>query len=83
MKYAVMAAVFLLTGCLSAQKVDRDAAYARCQSIGQKTSRDKCIAKAVQEAERERQRVVERTVQQEADAEARELERAKAGIEED
>ncbi len=67
--------------CVSNAEFDRDQAYAKCESISQSTSRDRCIADAIREAERERARDAERQAQLEENAERRELGREIAGAE--
>jgi len=79
MKYIVLTGVFLLGACVTTQEFDQDKAFAKCEGINQKTSRDRCLSDAVADARRERMREAERTAQREADAETRELDRARYG----
>ena len=46
--------LLVATACVSNQEFDRDRAYAKCESISDKSSRDRCIADAIKRAERER-----------------------------
>ncbi|MEM7494357.1 MAG: hypothetical protein AAF296_13335 [Pseudomonadota bacterium] len=69
----------LLTACVTTKEFDQEAAFKRCEAIEQKTSRDRCLSDAVADARRDRLEDAERTAQREADAEARELERARYG----
>ena len=74
-----MGAICLLAACVSNTEFDRDRAYAKCETIGEKTSRDRCIADAIKQAERERERENERLEQFQDDADRRELGREIAG----
>lgn len=67
--------------CVSNSEFDRDRAYAKCESISDKSSRDRCIADAIKRAERERERDNDRLAQSHDDAERRELGREIAGAE--
>lgn len=67
--------------CVSNGEFDRDRAYAKCESISDKSSRDRCIADAIKRAERERERDNDRLAQSHDDAERRELGREIAGAE--
>lgn len=69
----------LAAGCVSTAEFDRDQAYAKCNSISNKSSRDRCIADAISRAERERHKTNERIEQSNEDAERRELGREIAG----
>ena len=69
------------TACVSNTEFDRDRAYAKCESISDKSSRDRCIADAIKRAERERERDNDRLAQSHEDAERRELGREIAGAE--
>lgn len=68
-----------LAGCITNTEFDRDRAYAKCESITQTTSRDRCIADAIAQAERERARDDAKDQQRQDDAERRELGREIAG----
>ena len=69
------------TACVSNTEFDRDRAYSKCESISDKSSRDRCIADTIKRAERERERDNERIAQSNEDAERRELGREIAGAE--
>ena len=73
--------IFSTTACVSNSEYDRDRAYTKCESISQTTSRDRCIADAISQAERERTREDAKDQQREDDAERRELGREIAGAE--
>ena len=75
--------LLVATACVSNQEFDRDRAYAKCESISDKSSRNRCIADAIKRAERERARDNERLAQFEEDAERRELGREIAGAKKD
>jgi hypothetical protein len=77
----IVAALGLITACVSNTEYDRDRAYAKCDSISDESSRNRCIADAIQDAERERHRDAERIEQLEDNAERRELGREIAGAE--
>ncbi|NQY13724.1 MAG: hypothetical protein HRT81_07705 [Henriciella sp.] len=77
----IIAALGLITACVSNTEYDRDRAYAKCDSISDESSRNRCIADAIQDAERERHRDAERIEQLEENAERRELGREIAGAE--
>ena len=77
------AALGLLTACVTNTEYDRDRAYAKCESISDESSRNRCIADAIQDAERDRHRDAERLEQFEENAERRELGREIAGAEDD
>lgn len=72
-----------LSACVTNTEFDRDQAYSKCESISQTTSRDRCIADAIAQAERERARDDARDQQREDDAEKRELGRQIAGVKDD
>lgn len=72
-------ALMLTTGCVTAREFDEDRAYARCDSMKVATSRDRCIAAALEDAKRERQAQSEDMKQREKEAEQRELDRVIAG----
>lgn len=82
MKFALILPFIILSmaACVSNTEHDRDRAYSKCESIGQKTSRDRCIADAISQAERDRAREDARDQQREDDAEQRELNRQIAGV---
>ncbi len=82
MKFALILPFIILSmaACVSNTEYDRDRAYSKCESIGQKTSRDRCIADAISQAERDRAREDARDQQREDDAEQRELNRQIAGV---
>ena len=81
MKYVLLLpfAAFALSACVTHTEFDRDRAYSKCDSISQKTSRDRCIADAIAQFERERSREDAKDQQREDDAEQRELGREIAG----
>lgn len=76
-----LAAFGLLAACVSNTEFDRDRAYAKCESISDESSRNRCIADAIQDAERNRHKDAQRLEQFEDDAERRELGREIAGAE--
>ena len=69
----------LITACVSSTEYDRDRAYTKCDSISDASSKNRCIADAIQEAERDRQEQAQDVERRESDAERRELEREIAG----
>ena len=69
--------------CVSTTEFDRDRAYSKCESISDKSSRDRCIADAIRQAERNRDRINEDLAQSHEDAERRELGREIAGARQD
>lgn len=73
--------MLVATACVTNTEFDRDRAYSKCESISDKSSRDRCIADAIKRAERERERDNERLAQSHDDAERRELGREIAGAE--
>ncbi len=82
MKWILVLPLAMATvACVSTTEFDRDQAYTKCESIGQKTSRDRCIADAIAQAQRERAREDAQDQQREDDAERRELGREIAGAE--
>jgi len=82
MKYTLaLGAVALLTACINTSDQDRGRAYAKCDSISDESSRNRCIADAIQDAERERHEQTARRAQQDENAERRELGREIAGAE--
>ncbi len=82
MKFALILPVILAAtaACVTNAEFDRDHAYSKCESISQKTSRDRCIADAIAQAERERAREDAKDQQSQDDAERRELGREIAGV---
>lgn len=82
MKFALILPVILATtaACVTNTEFDRDRAYSKCESISQKTSRDRCIADAIAQAERERAREDAKDQERQDDAERRELGREIAGV---
>lgn len=82
MKYFILfAAVGLMTACVSTTEYDRDRAYSKCDSISDESSKNRCIADAIQDAERDRHDYAEDVERREDDAERRELGREIAGAE--
>lgn len=79
----LLPALILLSACVSNPEFDREQAYTKCESISDKSSRDRCIADVIREAERERARGADRQSQLEENAEQRELGRVIAGVEQD
>lgn len=71
----------LLAGCVSSAEYDRDQAYSRCDSISDESSRNRCIADAIRQAERDRIDDAARQKQHEDNAERREIGREIAGAE--
>lgn len=78
-----LAAIGLLTACVSNTEFDRDRAYSKCDGISDESSRNRCIADAIQDAERDRHKDAQRLEQFEENAERRELGREIAGAEDD
>ena len=76
-----LAAMGLLSACVSAASYDRDQAYAKCNGIPNNASRNVCIADAIRDAERDRHDQAARQAQQDENAERRELGREIAGAE--
>lgn len=72
--------MMMTAACVTNTEFDRDQAYSKCESISQKTSRDRCIADAISKAERERDRDDAVDQQRQDDAERRELGREIAGV---
>ncbi len=70
---------FALPGCITAAEHDREQAYTDCRKNPVKTSRDRCIARSLQNAERDRQQQVEEAEKDIEEAEQRELNRVIAG----
>ncbi|MEO1304479.1 MAG: hypothetical protein AAFV37_05850 [Pseudomonadota bacterium] len=77
--FLALSCLVLCAACVSNQEFDRERAYAKCESISVKSTRDRCIADVLQQAERERDRDAERLRQLEENAERRELGREIAG----
>lgn len=82
MKSLLILSLALIAGaCVSTAEFDRDQAYSKCESISDKSSRDRCIADVISKAERERANDAARQEQLEENAERRELGREIAGAE--
>ena len=81
--FLLIPALILVTACVNNPEFDRDQAYTKCESISDKSSRDRCIADVIQQAERERARGADRLSELEENAEKRELGRVIAGAEPD
>ncbi|MEO0607989.1 MAG: hypothetical protein AAFY82_07140 [Pseudomonadota bacterium] len=79
----LLSGLILAAGCVSNAEFDRDQAYTKCESISDKSSRDRCIADVIREAERERAGDNQRLAQTHEDAERRALGREIAGASED
>lgn len=77
----ILIAIGLATACVSTTEYDRDRAYTKCDSISDESSKNRCIADAIQDAERDRHKQAEDVAQRESDAERRELGREIAGAE--
>ena len=77
----MIAALGLMTACVSNTEYDRDRAYTKCDSISDESSRNRCIADAIQDAERDRHQDAQRVEQLENNAERREPGREIAGAE--
>lgn len=77
----LIAAASIASGCVSNTEYDRDRAYAKCDSISDASSRNRCIADAIQDAERERHEQAQKLERYEENAEKRELGREIAGAE--
>ena len=83
MKFLLAISVALMaSACVSTTEFDRDQAYSKCEAISDKSSRDRCIADVIAQAERERANDAARQKQLEDNAERRELGREIAGAEE-
>ena len=80
---AILSAAIMTTGCITAAEHDRGDAFAKCDSIKTVTSRDRCISKAINEAERDRQDQAREMQEDIEEAEARKLDRIIAGAEKD
>ncbi len=74
-----LSVLVLAAGCVSNAEFDRDQAYSKCESISDKSSRDRCIADVIKQAERERAGDNQRLSQTHEDAERRALGREIAG----
>lgn len=84
MKSLCLAPLFLLAAaCVTTAESDLDRAYSKCDSISDASSKNRCIADAVQKAQRERANEAADLAQSDADAERRELGREIAGARED
>ena len=79
----LLSSLTLLGACVSNAEFDRDQAYSKCESISDKSSRDRCIADVMREAERNRAGDNDRLKQTHEDAERRELGREIAGASKD
>jgi len=79
----ILAAAGLITACVSSTEYDRDRAYSQCDSISDASSKNRCIADAIQEAERDRHEQAQDVERRESDAEQRELQREIAGARKD
>jgi len=77
----ILASIGLMTACVSSTEYDRDRAYSKCDGIGDASSKNRCIADAIQDAERDRHDQAEDVKRQESNAEKRELGREIAGAE--
>jgi len=75
--------LILSTACVSTAEFDRDQAYTKCESISDKSSRDRCIADAIRKSERDRHEYSERINELNEAAEQRELDREIAGARKD
>jgi len=80
---AILSTAFMTTGCTTAAQNDRANAFTKCDSIKTVTSRDRCISKAFNEAERARQDQASEMQDDIDEAEQRELDRVIAGAEKD
>ncbi|MEE9381019.1 MAG: hypothetical protein V3V03_06415 [Hyphomonadaceae bacterium] len=80
---AILSVAIMTTGCITAAEHDRGDAFAKCDSIKVVTSRDRCISKAINEAERNRQDQAREMQEGIEEAEQRELNRVIAGAEKD
>ncbi|MEQ3745321.1 MAG: hypothetical protein ABNH53_03700 [Henriciella sp.] len=78
---AIATTAMLIAGCVSNTEFDRDQAYSKCKRYDDPSTKNRCIADAIQDYERERAGDNERAKQSEADAEKRELGRVIAGAE--
>lgn len=77
----ILGAVALLGACVSTSEQDRGQAYAKCDSISDESSRNRCIADAIQDNERARHEQTQKQARYEENAERRELGREIAGAE--
>ncbi len=78
-----LALTFTLSGCISAAEYDQDKAYTACRDNPVKTSRDRCIARGLRDAERHRQQQAEEAQKDAQEADQRQIDRVIAGAEED
>jgi len=79
----ILSTLIFATGCVTTGEYDHDKAYTKCRDNPNKTSRDRCIARVIQDAERARQEQA-REMQDDIDeAEQRQIDRIIAGAEED
>lgn len=79
----VVPLLLLAAACVSNAESDLDRAYSKCDSISDASSKNRCIADAIQKAQRERADEAAELEQRDADAERRELGREIAGARED
>ncbi len=79
--WLILAAAGLITACVSSTEYDRDRAYSKCDGISDESSKNRCIADAIQDAERDRHEQAQDVERRESDAERRELGREIAGAE--
>ena len=79
--WLILAVAGLITACVSSTEYDRDRAYSKCDGISDESSKNRCIADAIQDAERDRHEQAQDVERRESDAERRELEREIAGAE--
>jgi len=79
----ILATAGLISACVSSTEHDRDRAYTQCDSISDASSKNRCIADAIQEAERDRHEQAQDMERRESDAEQRELQREIAGARKD
>jgi len=77
----ILASISLMTACVSSTEYDRDRAYTKCDGISDASSKNRCIADAIQDAERDRHDQAQDVERQESNAEKRELGREIAGAE--
>lgn len=83
MKSLCLVPLLLLAGaCVTAAESDLDRAYSKCDSISDASSKNRCIADAIQKAQRDRADDAERLEQLDENAERRELGREIAGARE-
>lgn len=84
MKTALALIVMMIpAACISSTEFDKDQAYSQCSSIPEPSRRDRCIADAIQRAERERHEQTERDKELDEAAERRAIGREIAGAGQD